>query len=111
MINFLTILEEFLNENAIVVKSNRLFLNDQDIGTFEYHFIDEQMLEIDKLYINSEHQRKGIGKAVVKWLFDQHPKLQTILVYPHPQSEGFWHKLASSVDSVGTVHILRKSFE
>ncbi len=72
-------------------KGDRLLENGKDVGMLETHVTGDK-LEIDRLYLDKENQRRGIGKQVLPYLFAAHPDINKIEVYPGGKSEPFWLK-------------------
>lgn len=103
---------KFLNESpsVLITTKNRIIYNGKDIGLFEFHSVDKKTIEIDRLYLNKENQKQGIGSFLIKYLFETYPNAQQIVVYPSPPSEGFWVRYTSEVDSQGNFWISRSNF-
>ncbi len=70
-------------------RGDRLYASGVDVGMLETTLRPDGRLEIDRCYIDAEHQRKGIGKQVIPYLFSIHP-VREIEVYPGGHSEAFW---------------------
>lgn len=100
---------------SLGIDGNRLMLNGQDIGMAEVLPATRAErggngIEVARLYIDPEYQRRGIGGALIDKLFEQHPDAEFIDVYPGGHSEPFWLRQgAESVDAEGYIRITRQS--
>ena len=65
----------------VKAKNGRLIIKGQDVGMFE--FTDKgDIVEIDRLYIDKDQQKKGYGRAALRYLFDRFPNTNFIEAYP-----------------------------
>lgn len=77
------------NSSLIKVVNDRLLFNDLDIGLFEYTLKDAETIEIDRLYIDDEYKKRGVGKSCIQYLFNKY-SVKKIEVYPSPKTQEFW---------------------
>ena len=101
--------------DRLAVEGDRLYLDGVDVGMLEVVDLEPipglgAGLEVSRLYIDAECQRKGIGGAVVDFLFEAKPDLGFIDVYPGGKSPPFWvRQCVSEVDRSGTMRLTRAS--
>lgn len=101
--------------DRIAVENDRLMLDGKDIGMAEILPATRAErggngIEISRLYIDPEYQRRGAGGALIDRLFDQYPDAEFIDVYPSGPSEAFWLRQgAESVDAEGYFRITRQA--
>lgn len=91
-------------------KDGRVFVNSKDVGLFEFHQ-EGDYIEIDKLYINEDYQKQGLGRRILVKLFDLYPHITDIIVYPLPSSEPYWMRFAEGVSKHGDIVITPASLD
>ena len=69
--------------------NNRLIVNGEDVGLFEYAQKGD-IIEIERLYIDKDKQRKGYGSLAIDYIFRSYPQINIIEVYAGGHSPPFW---------------------
>ena len=111
-----TFLDELIKEaKKLTFGSSSLIRNGKPIGTLDTLPTRSKMggkaLEIDRLYIDKEFQRRGVGKQTILKIFQDNPKVDAIDVYPGGYSAPFWLRQGVSiVDKEGYMRIKRQDF-
>jgi len=99
----------------VSLQGDRLLLDGRDVGLAEV--LPQTRagrggvgLEISRLYVDPEYQRRGVGGALIDTLFASHPDAGFIDVYPGGRSDAFWLRQGvESVDDEGYMRITRES--
>lgn len=95
----------------IAQEDGRLIYEGVDIGILETHVVEDKVVEIDRLYIDDKYQKKGIGRASIKYVFDKYG-CDKIIAYPHPKSDPFWLKSGvSNVTMEGYFEIPKSAYD
>jgi hypothetical protein len=72
--------------NTIRQQNGRLIYNGEDVGTFETTNRADGVVEIDRLYLNKDRQKQGIGGGVIPYLFSKGAKI----IEAYPLEESWW---------------------
>jgi len=102
--------KKFENGGLISFNKNKVFVDGEKIGLFEFD-IKENQIEINRLYLDLENQKKGFGRKIIKQLFEYYPNIKKIILYPLPSSIPFWLRITENVTKDGYFEITRNSFD
>lgn len=80
--------ENQYKSTLIKIVDGKLIYDGVDVGIFEITKKSDRV-EIDRLYIDKEFQKKGIGKACIQYLFNNY-EIDLVELYPHPYTQSFW---------------------
>jgi N12 class adenine-specific DNA methylase len=95
-------------QGKITFKDGRVYVDGKDHGKFETTKRGNE-IEIDRLYLDKDKQKQGLGKEALRELFNKNPDVNKLKVYPLPSSEPYFARFSENVSKDGYFEITRDS--